>query len=222
MDAIGAIIFAVVVILSIAQKLKEQSDLKRAQRQQGSAPLSPTAPRQAAAKKPSKQPPARELLEALLGVEIPESEEEAEWAAEVPAQRREIRRPQQATAPPPIQRRSSAQQSPLKAQRRGQAVDERQELQIRRQRKEDQQRRNEAQQYREQEQRARQQRGTQQTARRSDAKRVAATAPTRRQKRERLFGGKHEVRKAIVFAEILGPPKAFENPQGNQQAHQGV
>ncbi len=153
-------------------------------------------------------------MEALFGaerVELEEEEVEAEWAPAAPGLRQELPR-RVPPPPPPMQRRvmvrhieSRVQHAPVH-----EGATTREEGIRLRQAQEACKREQEA------EQRAREQKQEQERARevespRRKARKVRPTAPTRRQKRGRLFSGAHEVRKAIVFAEILGPPKAFKD-----------
>ena len=233
---IGAIIFIVFIIISIAQKIKERAEIARAQRQRpqskpGEMPAearrniySEDAPVRVATPKgvpPREEPvaPARQLMEALFGVERVEVEEEAAdaaWAPAAPAPRPEL--PRRVPPPPPPVRRqvvaqhveSRVQHEPVHegATTREESIGLQQAQKARQRQLEAQQR---APQQRAREASTGQPRGRQEGPRRRKARQVRRTPPPRRYKRERLFRGAHEVRKAIVFAEILGPPKAFKD-----------
>ncbi len=226
---VGVIIFIVFIVISIAQKIKERADIARAQRQDPQskpgemsqaarrtvygqeAPVREAAPKGAAPARRQRAAPAKELMEALFGSETVEPEEEAEWSSAAPAARPELPARAQRPGPPPARREVVARHVESRVQHapvHEGAVTREEGTRLRRA-QEAQQRQLEAQQRareEKQELRARQK----QAARRKSAG-VPRTPPTRRQRRERIFGGAHEVRKAIVFAEILGPPKAFED-----------
>ena len=178
--------------------------------------------------KPRQRPPAQaqELIETLFGVQMAQSSqseteeavEEGEWEPVTPTPRPEMQqrprqRPPQRPAPPPVRRREvvahSHQRSALhRSASRTQSEYDRREAQ-----KLEQARHAEAQAHKREEQ-LKQQRKAQEQARKRKAAQVSktvATAATSRRRRGRLFEGAHEVRKAIVFAEILGPPKGLEN-----------
>ncbi len=220
---IGAIIFIVFIVISIAQKIKERAEIARAQQQRpqskpGEMPAearrniySEDAPVRVATPKgvpPREEPvaPARELMEALFGVERVEVEEEAAdaaWAPAAPAPRPEL--PRRVPPPaPPVRRQVVAQHVESRVQHEPvhEGATTREESIRLRQAQEAQQRQREEKQG---------QRPRQKQIPRQKSAGVPRTPPTRRQKRERLFSGAHEVRKAIVFAEILGPPKAFQD-----------
>lgn len=215
---IGVIIFIVFIVISIAQKFKERADIARDQQQSPQskpgeksdearqilygeeARVREAAPKGAAPARRQRAAPAKELMQALFGAEKVEPEEEAEWSPHA-----------QRPAPPPIRREVVARHVESRVQHEPVhegAVTREEDMRLRRA-QEAQQRQHEAQQRareEKQEPRARQK----QAPRRKTAG-VPRTPPTRRQRRERIFGGAHEVRKAIVFAEILGPPKAFQD-----------
>ena len=233
MDGIGygAIIFIVFIVISIAQKIKEHADSARARRQLPQskpgemsaqarrktygekAPVREATPKGA----PRRREPiaqAQELMEALFGaerIEVVQEEAEDEWTPLTPDARREL--PQRVPPPPPPMRRqvvarhieSRVQHEPVH-----EGATTREESIHLRKAQEARQRQREAQQ-RSLEQRQEQQRVREEEPRRRKTPKVRPTAPTRRRKRERLFRGAHDVRKAIVFAEILGPPKAFKD-----------
>ena len=220
---IGAIII-VFIVISIAQKIKERADIARAQQQR---PQSKTAEMSAEAQRkvygeeaPVRQatprgeqpttgpvPPAQVLMEALFGaerVEVEEEETEDEWTPAAPRPRTELPR-RVPPPPPPIRRQVVARHVESRVQHEPvhEGATTREES-IR------------LQQAQETQQRARETRTKEQLRargepRRRKARQVQPTPSTRRQKRERMFRGAHEVRKAIVFAEILGPPKAFKD-----------
>ncbi len=210
---IGAIIFIVFVIISIAQKIKERADLARGRgnlprsMEQEGAPVREATPKSA---------PAQEIMEALFGaadrVDVVEEEAEGEWAPLAPDTRREL--PQRVT-PPPVRRRVTAQhvESRVQHDRDHEGATTREES-IRHQQAQKARKRQLAMQRRDHEVKLEQQRAREEGSRRRRTPKVRPTPPTPptpRQKRGRLFSGAHEVRKAIVFAEILGPPKAFED-----------
>jgi hypothetical protein len=176
------------------------------------APVREAAPKGAPPARRERKAPAQELMEALFGAGLVEpEEEEAEWPPAAPAPRPELPPRVQRPAPPPIRREVVARHVESRVQHEPvhEGATTREESIRLRQAQEAQQRQREAQQRareEKQEQRARQK----QIPRRKRAG-VPRTPPTRRQKRERLFSGAHEVRKAIVFAEILGPPKALQD-----------
>ncbi len=232
---IGAIIFIVFIVISIAQKIKERADMARARHQQPQSKpgeMSAEARRknygeEAAVREATprgvphrRKPvaPARELMEALFGAERVEvveeeadAEADAEWTPLTPDARREL--PQRVPPPPPPIRRpvvarhieSRVQHEPVHkgATTREESIRLRQAQEARQRQGEEQQRARETS--------SDQPRGREEGPRRRRARQVQPTPPTRRQKRERMFSGAHEVRKAIVFAEILGPPKAFQD-----------
>ncbi|MDK1021038.1 MAG: hypothetical protein QGD90_05325 [Candidatus Hydrogenedentes bacterium] len=219
---IGAIIFIVFIVISIAQKIKERAEIARAKGQHPQskpgemseearrmpsgeeASVREAAPRGAPPARRERKAPAQELMEALFGAETVEPEEEAEWPPAAPAPRPELSPQVQRPAPPPIRREVVAQHVESRVQHEPvhEGATTRQESIRLRQAQEEQQRQREEKQG----QRPRQK----QIPRRKSAG-VPRTPPTRRHKRERLVSGAHEVRKAIVFAEILGPPKAFRD-----------
>ena len=235
---IGAIIFIVFIIISIAQKIKEQADIARAKRLSPQskpgempeevqrniyaeeAPVREATPK-AATPTTEPLPPAQVLMEALFGaerVEIEQEEEEEEWMPAPPASRPELAR--RVPPPPPPMRRqvvarhveSRVRHDPVHrgATTREEGLRFRQEKEERQRQLEAQQRAREAQQRQlEAQQRARE--AKTERSRPRKARQVQRTQPTRRRTRERMFRGAHEVRKAIVFAEILGPPKAFKD-----------
>ena len=184
-------------------------------------------PKGAAAPPRGRAAPAKELMEALFGAEtIMPEEEEAEWAPVAPAARPELPRHVQRPAPPPIRREVVAHHVESREQHKPvhEGATTREESIGLRQAQEAPQRQREGVTYgtmqaeagaQEAQQQAREekpkQRARKEQVRRRKAAEVPRTPPTRRQRRERLFSGAHEVRKAIVFAEILGPPKAFKD-----------
>jgi len=209
---IGAIIFIVFVIISIAQKIKERADLARGRGnlprsvEQGGAPVREATPKSA---------PAQEIMEALFGaadrVDVVEEEAEGEWAPLTPDTRREL--PQRVT-PPPVRRRVTAQHVESRVQHDPdhEGATTREES-IRHQQAQKARKRQLAMQRRD-DREVKQERAREEGSRRRRTPKVRPTSPTPptpRQKRGRLFSGAHEVRRAIVFAEILGPPKAFED-----------
>ncbi len=226
---IGAIIFIVFIVISIAQKIKERAEIARAkgQRPQSKpgemseearrmpsgeeASVREAAPRGAPPARRERKAPAQELMEALFGAETVEPEEEAEWPPAAPAPRPELSPQVQRPAPPPIRREVVAQHVESRVQHEPvhEGASTRLESIRLRQAQEARRRQSEAQQ-RQREEKQRQRLRQKQIPRRKTAG-VPRTPPTRRQKRERLFSGAHEVRKAIVFAEILGPPKALRD-----------
>ena len=221
---IGAIIFIVFIVISIAQKIKERADIARADRQlpqskpgemsqearrtiynKETPVVREATPKGAAPPPRGRAAPAKELMEALFGAEtIMPEEEEAEWAPVAPATRPELPRHVQRPAPPPIRREvvahhveSREQHKPVHegATTREESIGLRQAQEAQQQAREEKPK----------------QRARKEQVRRRKAAEVPRTPPTRRQRRKRLFSGAHEVRKAIVFAEILGPPKAFKD-----------
>ncbi len=230
---IGAIIFIVFIVISIAQKIKERADRARANRQRPQSkpgemseearrkiygeevPVREAAPKGAPPRRKPVLPPAQELMEALFGADVAEEAEEAEveaeWAPIAPAPRREL--PQRVPpTPPPMRRRVMVRHVESRVQHEPvhEAATTREESIRLRQLEEAHKRQREAQQ-RARGQKQEQQRAREEESGRRKARRVQPTEPTRRQKRGRLFSGAHEVRKAIVFAEILGPPKALQD-----------
>ncbi len=230
---IGAIIFIIFIVISIAQKIKERADKARAQRQRPQSkpgempkearrqiygeqvPVREATPKDAPRRR-EHGAPAQELMEALFGaqrveIEVEEEVEHEEWAPVAPAPRREL--PQRVPPPPPpIRQRvvahhveSRVQHEPVHegATTREEGIRLRQAQKARRRQQEAQQRARE--------EKHEQARAREEASRPRKARKVQRTEPTRRQKRGRMFGGAHEVRKAIVFAEILGPPKAFKD-----------
>lgn len=242
---IGAIIFIVVIILSIAQKMKEgkeQADAKRRWKEEEPAQMSerarktihgePTTVREATRKghapSPNRQATeqrAKEVFESLFGAEVTQeiAEEEADWETVEPARRREL-----APGPPPPLPQHTEHPAPggsrgadiashdsrqgeerLREERRRLAKQQellekkkRQEAEIRHREEHHKARKKEQEQKRKQQQAAQR---SKQRATRSQSTRSA------RPSSRKFLGDLHEVRKAIVFAEVLGPPKALED-----------
>lgn len=236
MNLVGTIIFLVVVISSIAQMIKEgkQGPSKRPRGQKpltrdmlpeatrrklygdpGAGPRVATPkqaePRQAtpAAAPPqrSQAPPRREeplapgrqLLDALSG-RAQSMEEEEGWTPVQPAPRREMPRPVQ---PPPLPEAQRAEQ-PRPVQSAPPRVSARQEQRPSR-RERPSRRTAQVRQQRAQHPQRAPRRKMQSAARPAEA-----VSRRRRGPSSVLFGGLGDVRKAIVFAEILGPPKSME------------
>ena len=249
MDWIGALIFLVIIIASMAQKFQEQRALRQEkERQKGkTSPKdlpeatrrmiygSPGEPRTAeprvreAKPRGSTQPhrerpedPAREMLETLFGAGKATEEEEGDW---IPV----------STAPQRTAPKRSAERQPAAAQRP--TGDVRKHIQAQREESE------EKRTYRQSEKQAHprkhhlphmlrreaheaRERATQEERRkqimeeRARLKRERAKAqqakqrPVRQvapapQQRAGMFNNLDDIRRAIVFAEILGPPRAY-------------
>lgn len=133
--------------------------------------------------------PGRQLLDALTG-RAQSMEEEEEWTPAQPPPRRELPRAVQPPPPPPLPQApprvvARQEQRPRRRERSSQQTAQVRQAQPPRQR-------------------------TPRRTRQSSAKRAVPTASRRRGPSSVLFGGLNDVRKAIVFAEILGPPKSME------------
>lgn len=232
-----AIIFVVWIVISVAQSFKKQAEIKRAKLQDpqskpgelpektrqmldgdGENPIREARPR-SAQRRQRPPAPAQELIESLFGVqtapaETEETAEEGEWAPVPPAPRQEMpRRPQQRAVPPPVRRRETVPHSherPVlhRAQSRTPSEYEQREA-----RKLKENRDQEAQNRQREKQLKQPQKAQEQALKRKAAqlKRATARPVTSRRRRGRLFQGIQDVRKAIVFAEILGPPKGLQN-----------
>ena len=143
--------------------------------------------------------PGRQLLDALSG--RAQSAEEDEWTPAQPAPRHEIPRAVQPPPPPPLPQERVAQQ-PRPVPQAPPRVAARQEQEQRpRRRERSSQRTAQVRQVQPQRQRA------PRRTRQAPAKRAVSH---RRGPSSVLFGGLGDVRKAIVFAEILGPPKSMQ------------
>lgn len=238
MDWIGAAIFIVIIFLSIAQKIKEQMEQTRAQKARGAARPEEMSDRarkmiygepgvrearpKGSGPGPRESTPARELLETLMGVEIREAEE-GEWQEMVEVHEAE---PAQGVAPPPPLPQQAQQRGaptphvsadPQRRQRRldeeRRRLEQRQEG-LRAQRQQERQEREGRKRERAAEQRRREQTLDKQRRQQQATRQRSARQPKQRVQRHagrQLFGDLREVRKAIVFAEILKEPKAFQD-----------
>ena len=224
---VGMIIFIVFVVISIVQKIKERADLARDKRMQPQSRPGEMSERtrqivhgksvamrdaDADEARPPRQPAdqAKELMRALMGVETVQVVEEEEWEPDAPPPRSGLPR-QRRAVPPQLQRQVASPHIESRVQHdpNHEGATTREES-IRLRQARDASKRQRVAQQRAREGQAKERTQAAQRQRRKKAP-VQQTAPTRRQKRRRLFDGAHEVRKAIVFAEILGPPKAFED-----------
>lgn len=232
MDLIGTIIFIVVVISSIAAQMMKESKKGPVKRPQGQKPLTrdmlpeatrrklygdggtgpqvarpkqaqpKTAPpvrRAAPPRREESLAPGRQLLDALSG-RTQSPEEEEEWTPAQPAPRRELPHAVQPPPPPPLPQERVAQQPPQEPPR----VAARHEQAPRRRRERSSHRTAQVRQVKPQSQRV------PRRSRQAPAKRTEPAALHRRGPSGILFSGLDDVRKAIVFAEILGPPKSME------------
>jgi len=166
--------------------------------------------------------PAKQLLESLFGVQVEtEVEEEGDWAPVQPKERKDTSRRAAERQPARQQQRPQRQQQPRHVREHAQQQREQarqtappqvppirhpQQAQAKRQEsREEHQRRAVAERERRKQQRAAAQR--QQQPQRQSVRRVAPQP----NHRDRLFSELRDVQKAVVFAEVLGKPRALED-----------